>query len=528
MFLVVQSSLLKHIAMAHFAQPAHARAIYKNHNERLYWIHNVLIQHLYEEFKENYEALDRMYRIFKNYGSKDAVVDKKPGFAMNDRWLYSEVHSGIARACMEIKIALEKCTNLDMFLDSCAINDQELNLDAVNSDIENLIDDLTRVLATTQNSQLRLKNLQRKFAVEEERKKESEVEETEAVVKIEDTLPEIKDEVFFLLKTDDDDERQAIGDVTTAPGKTEREATKLVLNELRRKLVKREDIMRERERQALVKTMPELKDVPEFPRQIRMEDYVERKGYINKIVKTDSKERLFKDYKISSKLKRKKNYRLKVNKYDSDTDIKAKGEVFEANVNLNGKSKLISVSSDNKEIIVTEWNKQLRLPDLDKAGTSFSSIEDINEAVNDSINQSINRSINQSINNVVNQSVNESINEAVNKSDDQSINQLKCSKKDLELSSSSSETDFDYHKERQMLKDIRRHRVARRKNHPVKRVSIDIIDESLRPVEYSFGTGMAIASVLQVNNGKMPNMAAEEVFIGDGEVSNDSGNDEDA
>ncbi|XP_063371593.1 uncharacterized protein LOC134659818 isoform X2 [Cydia amplana] len=529
-FLVVQSTLLKHIAMAHFTQPLHTQHVYKNHNERLHWIHTVLLQHLLEEFQENYEALDRMYRIFKNYGTKD--VERK-SFPVNDRWLYSEVHSGVARTCLDLKMALEKCTNLDMFLDSCAINDQKLDLDVLNEDIDNLIDELAKCLNTMQSSQIRLKKLQRKFNVEEERKEVSESEE-EVVLRIEDKPVEVKDEVFYLLKTEEDNEREDIADVTTAPGKKEREATEFMLNELKRKLVKREDVMRERERQALVKTMPELKVVPEFPRQ--MEDCTDKKGFIKKILKDSYKDRLFKDYKIGSKTKRKRKYKFNVNKYESESEIK---DNMEANAKLSAKSKIISISCKNKELIITEWNKKQSKTEssyTSEKETEGSFSQAFNNTVNNAVNKTINEAVNklhlessytsdkdteaQAVNNTVHKAINNTVNQAAN-------NQIKFTKKDLDFSTS-SESDYDHEHQMALLKDIRRHRVARKKNYPVKRVSIDIVDESLKPIEYSFGTGMAIASVLQVNNLKMPNMAAEEVFIGDGEVSNDSGNDEDA
>ncbi|XP_063544166.1 uncharacterized protein LOC134752388 [Cydia strobilella] len=527
-FLVVQSTLLKHIAMAHFTQPLHTQHVFKNHNERLYWIHTVLLQHLLEEFEENYDALDRMYRIFKNYGSKD--VERK-SFPVNDRWLYSEVHSGVARTCLDLKMALEKCTNLDMFLDSCAINDQELDLDVLNEDIDNLIDELAKCLNTMQSSQIRLKKLQRKFNIEEERKEESESEE-EVVLRIEDKPIEVKDEVFYLLKTEEDNEREDIADVTTAPGKKEREATKFMLNELKRKLIKREDVMRERERQALVKTMPELKVVPEFPRQ--MEDYTDKKGFIKKILKDSNKDRLFKDYKIGSKTKRKRKYKINVNKYESESEIK---DTIEANAKLSAKSKIISISSKNKELILTKWNKKQSKPE-----SNYSSEKETEGSFSQAFNNTVNNAVNKTINEAVNklhpklesnytsdkESESQGVNNTVNKTVNQSANnQIKFTKKDLDFSTS-SESDYDHEHQMALLKDIRRHRVARKKNHPVKRVSIDIVDESLKPIEYSFGTGMAMASVLQVNNLRMPNMGAEEVFIGDGEVSNDSGNDEDA
>ncbi|KPI99204.1 hypothetical protein RR46_05388 [Papilio xuthus] len=357
-FLVVQSTLLRHIALAHLIPPIHARKMCKNHNELIYWIHTTLIEYLIDEFRENYSSLERMYRLLKNYGVKD---EPKTGRVVKDSWMYSDVHADIARASLELKLALTKCNSVDMFLDACAMNKQELNVVLLNKDIDDLIDNLTKCLATTQNSQIRLKKLHRKLD-DDNLKVNSTVinDEEEKILKIEDKEPETKDEVFYFVKTEDDSVTQTAEDVTTGPGKKEKEASKFVLNELKRKLVKREDVMRERERQALAKTMPELKVVPEFPRQIKLEEVLDRKE---------------------------------------------------------------------------------------------------------------------------------------------------------------SECDFDQIERGDILKDIRRHRVK-------KSATIDTADESLQPIEYSLGTGLAMASVLQINSfANRPNMAEEE-FIGDGEVSDDSGNDD--
>ncbi|KAL0852839.1 hypothetical protein ABMA27_012640 [Loxostege sticticalis] len=515
-FLVVQSTLLKHIAMAHYIPSAHAQKIYKNHNERIYWLHTVLIEHLNDEFRQNYEALERMYRLLRNFGNNDSAAVKKPGSAMLDSWAYSDIHNGVARTNLELKLALNKCNALDVFLDSCALNKQELDLSVLNKDVDEIIDDITKCLTTMQNSQIRLKKLRSKVAGEKEiRIEEKDPSDDENLVKIDDKVPEVKDEVFYFVKTEDDDVATPANDVTTAPGKKEKETTKIVLNELKRKLGKREDVMRERERQALVKTMPEFKDhVPEFPRQIHYEDFVIRKGYLTKIKKDDPKRRLFRNYRIRREHKDKK-YTFKTQKYQIESEI-AK-PYYEANSKLNFKSKLLSVSKEKDGLCITRWTKYVppteKSKELDSSGMS--------EGLSDVEAGTANRTINQAINDVQNGHSNEARN-------------FKFSKKDLELSPSSSESDFEFYKEKQLalLKDVRRHRAARKKNFPSRRSidkSIDKEDESLKPIEYSFGTGMAMASVLQINsNAKMPNLAQEEVFIGNGEVSTDSGNDEDA
>ncbi|CAK1556023.1 unnamed protein product [Leptosia nina] len=492
-FLVVQSTLLKYIALAHYIPP-HLQKLYKNHNERIYWIHNVLIDSLMREFKDNFDALERMYRLLKNYGTKDSeVAMKKPGTAIKESWYYSEIHTGVARSCLELKIALNKCNDLDMFLDSCALNKQELDLTILNKDIDEIIDDITKSLNTIQSSQIRLKKLQNKY--QEEHKAETPEEHVEeAILVIEDREPEITDEVFYFVRTDDDDVVHPVADVVTAPGKKEKETTKVVLNELKRKLVKREDLMRERERQALAKTMPQLINPPEFPRQINLEEYGERKGLISKI-KIERK-------KIKSKKKKKMShkYSLKTCKYANENDLNG---VYEANAKLNAKSRLLSFRKDKNSLILTKWVKRVHVNnnDLDSSGLS----EGLSDVESDALNLNVKK-----VNNIP---------EARN---------YKFSKKDLELSS--SESDFDDVQNNDLLHDVRRYRAVRKKNFPAKRASIDKdVDESMKPIEYSFGTGMAMASVLQINNNaRIGNMADEEVFIGNGEVSEDSGNDEDA
>lgn len=498
-FLVVQSTLLKHIAMAHYIPSPQHRRLYKNYNERIYWIHKELIQHLNEEFKENYESLDRMYRLLKNSGTKDLDISKKLGSAVNPNWLYSDIHNGIARACLELKFALTKCNSLDIFLDSCALNKQNIDMETLNNDVDGLIDKITDCLTTVQNSQIRLKKLRGRVEEKVLEGGEEVVEETAPVLMIYDHVPESKDEVFYFVRTDDDgDIMQPVADLTTAPGKREKETSRIVLSELKRKLGKREDVMRERERQALAKTMPEFKDnVPEFPRQIKVEEYAERKGYIMKLNRKVPKRRIFHTYKISSRRdkRRIKKFKLKIRKREYENEKEIKGILYEANANLNYKSKLLTIIADNNSFIVVVWCKRVRSA---KESDSYGSFEGHGDIKTGTLNKTVNNYGDVG---------------------------YKVTKKDLELTSS-SESDIEYHRP---LDDIRKHRVARKKNYPSHRRSIDNVDESLRPIEYSFGTGLAMASVLQVNsNARIPNMVNEEVFIGDGEVSGDSGNDEDA
>ncbi|XP_045781365.1 uncharacterized protein LOC123878264 [Maniola jurtina] len=519
-FLVVQSTLLKHIALAHHMPTAHTlKQLYKNHNERIYWIHNVLIRHLIQEFKENYESLERMYRLLKNYGTKDSdSALKKPGSAINDTWLYSDVHTGIARSSLELKLALDKCSNLDMFLDSCAINKQELDLDILDRDIDEIIEGITKCLTTVQSSQIRLKKMLNKVSVKEDNTQKDEEEPVASVIKIEDKDPEIRDEVFYCVKTDDEIITSPVGDIITGPGKKEKENSKVVLTELKRKLVKREDLMRERERQALAKTMPELRNIPEFPRQIP-EEFAERKGLISKLERKKKPIKLFKQYHIVKHVRWRKKYddfKVRIQKYESDSELPC--DVVEANTlklfkNRNISNVFLSIIKVKFGYFIAIWRKssepiRKELYLSSEISNGSSEAEDSPENNNTSENHNINRQKKIS-----------------------HLNDFKFSKKDLELSPSSSESDFEnLHNERvALLDDIRRHRVARKKNFPARRASIDNVDESLKPIEYSFGTGMAMASVLQVNNkAKLPNMLQEEVFMGDGEVSNDSGNDEDA
>lgn len=495
-FLVVQSTLLKHIALAHFLPSQYARKIYRNHNERLYWLHNVLIRHLNDEFVQNRDSLERMYRLLKNSGCRD-IDNKRLGSAVIDNWTYSEVHTGVARTCLELKLALNKCNSLDMFFDSCASNDHNLDLDVIDKDLESIIDGITKCLSTMQSSQLRLKKLRGKLVEDATRQDGVDVTETLTVLKIEDRAPVVEDEVFYYVKTDDDVVAvQPVADLTTAPGEKEKEATKIVLGELRRILGKRESVMRERERRALVRTMPELKDLPEFPRQINYDDYVKSKGCIAKYKRKSKRKKLFKTYSIAVNRNKNIKYLMLLRKYVNEDDIP--DVTYEANAKTNFKSKLltfewlkIKTNRKNKILIIIKWCKLTKCLNLIKNVATTS--RDVAA---------------------------ESENESVNDTDTDSF---KVTKKDLEMTSSSdSESES-------LLRDVRKNRVVRRKNYPRNRVNYNGSDESCRPIEYSLGTGLAMASVLQINsNAKMPSMAQEEIFIGDGEVSNDSGNDEES
>ncbi|XP_047039197.1 uncharacterized protein LOC124644052 [Helicoverpa zea] len=495
-FLVIQSTFLKHIAMAHFVPPIQAQRVYKNHNERIHWLHKTIIPHITEEFQNNYEALERMYRLLKNSSNKD-LDTKKLGTAFNDNWIYSDIHTGVAKSCLELKLALNKSNSLDVFLDSCAMNKQEIDLEVLNRDLDDIIDGLTKCLKTVQSSQLRLKKIQNKNVENVQYEDKEVMVENVDILKIEDRVPESKDEVFYFVRTDDDDSIQPADDLTTAPGKKEKEANKIVLSELKRKLGKREDVMRERERQALAKTMPELKDIPEFPRQINLDEYIERKGYIKKLKLKIPKKKLLHNKTKKSRTKNKK-YKLKLSKYTNEADIS--DVLYEANAKLNVKSKLLSISF-LKDYYITKWCKLTKKEYSDSSGLS--------EGLSDPEPST------------------------TNKKTQDFANDIQFSKKDLELTPSSSESDFEnYKKDRQkaLLNDVRRHRAVRKKNYPNHKPvrTTDNVDESLKPMEYSFGTGLAMASVLQVNRSVPKYIADEEIFIGDGEVSTDSGNDEDA
>ncbi|XP_045456858.1 uncharacterized protein LOC123666878 [Melitaea cinxia] len=501
-FLVVQSTFLKNIAMAHSIPNAHTLKIYKNHNERIYWIHNVLINHVIQDFRDNFEALERMYRLLKNYGTRDSdSAMKKPGLAINDNWIYSDIHTGVARSCLELKLALDKCSHLDMFLDSCAMNKQEISLDVLAKDIDEIIDEITKCLSTVQSSQIRLKKMQNKLRIEDNRTEGEEREfKEETVLKIEDREPEIKDEVFYFVKTEDEIVESPVGDIVTGPGQKEKEASKVVFKELKRKLIKREDLMRERERQALAKTMPELKSIPEFPRQIKFEEVLDRRGYISKLNKPKTTKKLFKLYKISNKHKRRKlnNLKLKINKYKAEEDMPT--DAWKTSSEFKTKEQNLTIIKTKDSLLIIKWIKIA--PKINNESNSSGLSDGLSDIEASARNQNDN-----TINN----------------------KNFRFSKRDLELSPSSSESDFEhiYNEKIALLNDVRRYRAVRKKNIPAKRLSVDNVDESLKPIEYSFGTGLAMASVLQVN-AKIPNLVQEEVFIGDGEVSNDSGNDEDA
>lgn len=613
-FLVIQSTLLKHIAMAHFVPNRQAQKLYKNHNERLYWLHTVLIPHLNEEYKLNYEALERMYRLLKNYGNLDVNIVKKPGFAINDTWLYSEVHNGVARSSLELKVLLNKCVNLDTFLDSCALNKQEIDLDVLNRDLDDLIDGISQCLNTMQGSQLRLKKMQYKIGAKITKEVENnnlntprEVEESVRILKIEDKEPETRDEVFYFVKTEDDDPKdiQPMADVTTTPGKKEREATKIVLSELKRKLVKREDLMRERERQALVKTMPELKNnLPEFPRQMPAEA-IEKRGFITKIKRQKELPKKRPHFKRGQKgewvvVNKKKSFVLSpraevfeseaVN-YEAKISLKNKlkslltvrpisrtklqiTKLFRRSeetgkTSENFKYKTCSVSSISDDYVEFDDEELINEARNKTSNEAFNKVKNealnktTNEALNKTTNEALNKTTKEALNKATNETVNKETNEETNKRANEAKNQLNTREfkqfygstaptssnsdsetnkptkreaaKQSELTTSDSDTDSETYKSNlQLLKDIRRHRVSRKKNYPSKSGNSgksgnsNLEDESLKPVEYSFGTGMAIASVLQIDKGKRPGFSLEEEFVGNGEVSEDSGNDGEA
>lgn len=479
-YLVVQSTLLKHMSIAHFLQPLNIRKTYKNHNERLHWLHNDLIYNIINNFKENFESLDRMYRLLRNCSSQG--VNPKRSVKVDDNWLYSEVHSEVVRTSIELKVAFEKCVGLDKLLDSCCENKQKLDLGILDKDLDELIGYITKCLSTAQNSQIRLSKIKSKLDIKDavsligDGPAQAGDTNDEVIIKINDS-DEPKDEVYYFVKTEDDFKKEKAEDLTTVPGKKERDTNRVVLVELKRKLGKREDMMRDRERRALEETMPELiGSIPEFPRQINIEDFTEMKGYIAKMKK--QQKWLFKiEHDSNKKRFFTRPIRLERSSY------KDLSELIDFYEGVNRSSRLyITVNRTRKGFKLTKWYKEYKLNQC-KALNGF-------------------------------------------KND----NNYKCSKKDLELSPSSSDSDFEFQKEkRDFLQDVRRNRVARKKNYPSNNVSVASgdMDESLRPVEYSFGTGMALASVLQLHlNGNPANRGAEEVFIGDGEVSSDSGNDD--
>lgn len=489
--------------MAHFVQPPHARKYYLNYNERLYWLHRSLLNNLEIEFKERYEALDRMYRLLRNCGTNDLSTVKKSGVTYRDAWLYSEVHNGIARCTIELKVALNKCANLDTFLDSCSQNKAELDLAILSEDITNLIEDVTKCLNTVENSHIRLKKLQMKFkedkdiVVSEERDEvgtHDDKDSTEHSNAIREAKFDVKDEVFYLIKTDDDiSEVEPVDDVTIGPGKKERETNQVVLKELKRKLIKVEDVMRERERQALVNTMPEFKgNVPEFPRQIEVNENTQKVGYIRKLLKVKCKKEL-KQHKIRHYIKnalKRKVWRLQQRKctnLDSEKVLYASNSPFSFIQPVPIK---VAVSSDKIFTVI----KMLKISDILKDDQKNSNF------LNDS--------------NVVDK-------KSINKYDDAEKNDETINSLDSDLSFPSDEDDID----------IEKLSVARNKKYHAKRDNvngnIDHEDEGMKPIQYSLGTGLAMASMLHVNSKHMfPSMIQEDVFIADGEISSDSGNDD--
>lgn len=507
-FLVIQSSLLKNLALIHLIPSPDDQQLYKNYNERIFWLHTVLLPHLEDVFKENYESLERMYRLLKNLGTRATEGPKKLGDAVTGTWLYSEVHTSVVKACLELKLVLSKCNSLDMFLDSCAVNGQDLDVNLLYKDFDGIIDNLSSCLSNIHKAQIRLKNINKRVTIKIDQTYGENAQLTVqqvAVVNIADLEPECRDEVYYLINTGDDvelvDAIDAI-DLTTVPGDREKENTKMVLIELKRALGKREVVMRERERQALLKTMPELENCPELEKEIFSDDEdVNQKGYIKKIKTTPAKQKAVKYCKINSRkcsvFRKVKKIKLQTKTYNNENIFK-NDLLYLANTKYNIKRVLLTFSVSNKNIIMTRWFKRQSARN-DYYGVFNDRADLITGAIRLTTNQAFN------------------------------VDKYKCTKRDLELSST-SDSDDSYH----LFKDLKTRQVYRKKYHPCRqgqnsnnKKRNDAADESSKPIEYRFGTGMSMASILQMNNTlRLPSMSNEEVFAGDGEVSDDSGNDD--
>lgn len=184
-----------------------------------------------------------------------------------------------------------------------------------------------------------------------------------------------------------------------------------------------------------------------------------------------------------------------------------------------------NISTDSKEIEDVKSHNNLILEDVNGENNK---IVNIRSSVNDESNIDVKANCDNS-----------SLNLRENKIDKyEAYVSDDTTEDDVEIHGEGSNPEFTDFEKSELLRDIRKYRITRKKNHPPKNENIveykksndtndeRSIDEDLQPVEYRFGTNMAMATLLHIqNSGKGKFLEDnEEVFIGDGEVSSDSGN----
>ncbi|XP_077290899.1 uncharacterized protein LOC143914516 [Arctopsyche grandis] len=504
LFLILQSTLLKSIAMTHLTPPLYAARLNKNHNERIYWIHSKLIPYILEPTQDFLAMLNNNYRIFREYANRDNMTMKNLPKINREPWQYSEVHASVLLCSSEIRSALTKVNEMDTFLEACWNAKSKFSPAILEEDLAKLKDDLVKCFATIDNTGIQLKKIRmaemklieqavQKLhlpAVEEE---EIDVEKNNIKSVNENTEMNIRDQVFYYEKTEDDRVETKADDYLTGPGKEEIQATKIVLGELKRKLVKREDEMRLREATALEDTMPEYKGkIPDFPRQIYLqdEDIADTSSEENSITSNSIDKSLpqneivtDKDIEINNKTLVSKGI---ISKIDPKPDKDVVDQIEQTNgcdIIKNGNS----YNNNNQKMLLTNDNKQIEDDNFDNSDFSESDDSAKIKLLEDVRKNRITRKKNYPQSNALKPGYKKS---------------RKLSNGDDDLGNSSRESD--------------------------KPNGSNASDEDLQPVEYSFGTGMAMASLLHISRPKIENQNmfgnGEEVFIGDGEVSDDSGN----
>lgn len=515
--------------MIHFSPPAYTFRVNRNHNEKMYWIHSSLLPYVLEPAQDFLVTLNNAYGYFKDHLNREISHKTLPKIN-REPWQYSEVHASVILCSSEIRAALIKANEMDTFLEACWNAKSKFSPSILEEDLLKLKEDLVKCFATIDNTAIQLKKIRtaemklleqavQKLhlpAVEEE---EIDTEKCNIKSVSEDTELDIKDQVFYFEKTEDEKIDFKAEDYLTGPGKAEIQATKIVLGELKRKLVKREDEMRHREAIALEDTMPEYKGkIPNFPRQILLDN-------LDKNV---------------------------TNGKNNHTDDTSHNNINDHELTV---EEQISMNEKTKDVVV--HSSEIAQNDI-KPNEVFNTIMLKNTNVQDYNNhhEDTNNNGNVNLGSFISNGQNKEI---LKKTEDASLHDLQSASTSNtqnkntkeQLTDDSDFSDFEDTEKIKLLKDIRKNRVSRKKNHPCfnaqrpaskensrerdtalqnNEVSLenDNVDEGLEPMEYTFGTGMAIASLLHISRPVNDNVNGlqnrEEVFIGDGEVSEDSGN----
>lgn len=511
--------------MIHFNPPKCTYRVNRNHNEKMYWIHSSLLPHVMEPVQDFVFTLNNAYGYFKDHLNREISHKTLPKIN-REPWQYSEVHASVVLCSSEIRSALIKANEMDTFLEACWNAKSKFSPSILEEDLSKLREDLVKCFATVDNTAVQLKKIrtaEMKLLEQAVQKlhlpavEEEEIDMDKCNIKSvnEDTELDIKDQVFYFEKTEDVKNDFKAEDYLTGPGKAEIQATKVVLGELKRKLVKREDEMRHREAIALEDTMPEYKGkIPNFPRQIVIDNL--DKNVTNG--EDDHNDVTSHNHNIN-------NHVLNV----------------EEQIPVDGKEDLIQSSEKTQNY--TKPNEAFNKTMLNNLNIQDHNNhhEDTNNNDKDSLKLfNSNKEIKDKTENV-----------SLHDLQSASTSNAQSKKIEEQLTDDSDFSDFEDTEKLKLLKDIRKNRVSRKKNHPSfnshrpaskessrerdtvsQKNEVDLdnetVDEGLEPMEYTFGTGMAMASLLHISRPTNDNVNGlqngEEVFIGDGEVSEDSGN----